>query len=92
MLPTNFAAPSARPGPAKEKVDAARASIKAFVVVERGFFIPHILFFVFDGFIPKTIINLFPKKAVFSPSEEIVMDNMSIGGNPTTKRFLHGNV
>jgi hypothetical protein len=40
----NLAAPSARPGPAKEKVDAARASTKAFVVVERVFFITHILF------------------------------------------------
>jgi hypothetical protein len=39
MLPTNLAAPSAKPGPAKEKVDAARATAATFVAVEIIFFI-----------------------------------------------------
>jgi hypothetical protein len=35
----NFAAPSAMPGPAKEKVDAAKATAATLVAVERIFFI-----------------------------------------------------
>jgi hypothetical protein len=35
----NFAAPSAMPGPAKEKEDAARATAATFVAIERIFFI-----------------------------------------------------
>jgi hypothetical protein len=55
MLPTNLAAPSASPGPAKEKVDIANATAATFVAVEITFFIIRILF----EFYPKTFINIF---------------------------------
>jgi hypothetical protein len=48
MLPTNFAAPSARPGPAKETVDAARAIVAALATDESMFFMIHILEYLFN--------------------------------------------
>jgi hypothetical protein len=62
MLPTNFAAPSAKPGPAKEKVVAARANAATFVAVEIIFFIST---HPFDGFSSQKPLLIYSLKRTF---------------------------